>query len=267
MPTTLKNLKDSIRAQVFASHEPENLVDAHNLIVLEALSIIQKMVPCENVKNASVFRFCNTFFRCGLTVVMPAPRGIIKYVYTVTTENDDWCDPVFYAQDTYPSVECHRSNCRPFENPENAGLPKLPLGFKRAEATTDGDLVRAREGKWAIRDGNLYLSPFILSTEKLVIEWDGIKTSSDWSDDDPVSDAIDFRTTVKLYLQYGNERDYGDMAKALTFHNPSPSGPRGTFDEALSDLMWQCREETRLRKDDACRRCPTWTQLQDEQPA
>lgn len=258
MPTSLLQLKDSVRADIWASHEAENLITAHNNAFLEALSTIQKEVPCFREHQANVVAFCNSYFKCGLTVV-PAPSGVIEFVYT--TANDDWCDPVFYHQATLQEVECYRDPCRTYENPENAGEPVLPLGFKKAEATTDSDRGRARQGFYAIYNGWLYLTPWIQSNEKVVIEWNGEKATSAWSDDDPVSDEIDFRKAVKLYVQYAHERDYGDLQRAGAFHNRLNSG---TFDEALSDLMRRCHEETRLREDQACRRCPTWAQIEDD---
>lgn len=255
---TVGQLITSVVNQIFAGGQPENLVEGHRQIVLEALSEIQKDVICEQDRNANVIRFCNTYFKCGMTIV-EAPRGVILRVYTIA--NDDWCDPVFYDQKTKAEVECYDLSCRTFDTPENTGLPVLPLGFKKAEATTDSTQGRARCGWWAVADGNIYLAPWIQSNEKVVIEWRGIKEASNWSDDDPVSDSLLFRKAVKLYLQYGHERDYGDMGRALTFHNHQKTG---TYDEVVSDMIVECQERTRVRLNDTCHKRPTWAQVEDD---
>lgn len=243
---TLGLLSKSIRADIWASHEAEQLVTPHHHAVIEAIGEIQKWVECEQSNNANVIRFCNTFVKCGMTIV-EAPKGMIRRVYTI---EDDWCDPVYYRQATLKEVQCFQLADRTYEEPTNEGQPAFPLGFKKAEDTTDVDAGRARCGVFAIHKGNLYLSPWIQSTESVVIEWDGIKDFSAWSDEDPVSDAIDFRKAVKLYVQYCHERDYGDIALARTIHDPSTK--TGTYDEALGDLMFQCREQTRIRKSETC---------------
>ena len=247
--TTLEQLSKSVRADIWASHEQEQLVTPHKHAVLEALGIIQKAVECLQADNANVIRFCNTFFKCGVSIC-DAPRGVIRRVYTI--EDDDWCDPVYYRQATIEEVERFRLADRDYEEPSNTGLPTYPKGFKVAEDTTDAEAGRARCGLFAIHKGNIHLAPWIQSSESIVIEWDGIKDFGAWTDADPLDDATDLRMAVKLYVQYAHERDYGDRQAALLFHNPQRTG---TFDEALSELMWQCREETRLRKSEVETRC------------
>lgn len=246
---TLGQLRDSIVRQIWADHAPEGLEEARKQIVLEALSDIQKYVPCEREKQANVIQFCNSWYRCGFTLV-PRPKGVIKFVYTIA--DGDWCNPVFYQQGTRQEIECYFPHCLTLPTSEDATVPVLPMGFKRADASTDSVTGRARRGMWAIDGDNVMIAPWIQSSESVVIEWSGIKGASEWTDEDPVSDAIDFRKAVKLYLQYGHERDYGDQNVALTFHNNQKSG---TYDEALSDLMLQCVEETRIRPDDSCKEC------------
>lgn len=256
---SLLQLKTSIRADIWASTEAENLIAAHDNAFLEALSTIQKAVPCFREHQANVTQFCNTYFKCGRTI-LKKPTGVIDFVYTLA--NEDWCDPVFYRRATLQEVECYKDDCRTYENPANEGQPVLPMGFKKAEATTDSARGRARCGVWALDSlGNIVIAPWIQSNERVVVEWHGEKSSTDWSDEDPVSEEIDFRKAVKLYVQYAHERDYGDLQRSLAFHNRQNSG---TFDEALSDLILRCHNETAVREDAACRRCPTWAQIEDD---
>lgn len=256
---SLLQLKTSIRGDIWAGTEAENLNTAHNHAFLEALSQIQKAVPCFREHQANVVLFCNTYFKCGRTIVRK-PSGIIDFVYTIA--NDDWCDPVFYTRATLQEVECYRDDCRTFEDPANEGMPTYPMGFKRSEATTDTDVGRARSGLWALDNyGKIVLAPWIQSNETVVVEWHGEKSATAWADEDPVSEEVDFRQAVKLYVQYAHERDYGEAQKALAFHNPLHNG---SFDEALSELMVRCHNETAIREDKACRRCPTWAQITDD---
>ncbi len=248
---TLAQLRASVVNQIWSDSAPENLEDARKQIVLEALSNIQKFVPCERARNANVVRFCNTWYKCGTTIV-PRPKGVIKFLYTIA--DGDWCAPVFYQQVGRQEFECFAKGLIPTADSEDASVPVMPLGFKRADASTDAACGRALRGMWCIDGDNLLIAPWIQSTEVVVIEWNGVKTASQWTDEDPVSDAIDFRNAVKLYLQYGHERDYGDIAMALTFHNPAKTG---TWDEALADLMLECQEQTRVRADESCK-LPSW---------
>lgn len=235
---TAAQLRSEIIAQVWASGQPDNLIAQHEQIFQEAFAEIAKWVECEKGRNVNVIQFCKTFYKNGMTVV-PRPRGIIARVYTIA--NNNWTDPVFYRQTRWPTPEAWARNL--FTSPVATASPgKLPFGFGYADASTDSACGRARTGIWAIHDENIYVSPWIQSNEVLVIEWKGIK--KEWTDDDPVNDAQDYKKALKLYFQYGHERDYGDPLLADRFHNRQGSG---TFDEALADLMYQCREETRLR--------------------
>lgn len=258
---TLGQLKTSVRRQVWADSEQENLVDAHNQSILAALSLIQKNVPCERTRNANVIRFCNTWYKCGTTIV-PRPRGVVRFIYTIETDDDgrQWCSPVFYRQVGRKEFECFVTRIQPSLESDDASVPTMPLGFKRADDSTDGAAGRSQDGVWCIDGDNILIAPWIQSTELIVIEWTGTKLAHEWTDDDPVSDAIDFRETVRLGLKYHHEHDYGDMQEALLLHNPQKTG---TYDEALADLMLECQEQTRVRADEACRR-PCWCVISDE---
>lgn len=249
---SVAQLKSEILTQIFPSGAPENLklspVDGVksplDMIFDEALAEIAKWVPCEQERNVDVVDFAETFFKCGMTVY-EQPHGVIKRVFTVA--EDTWCDPVFYIPREWPAPEVWgRMLLTQWVDPANSGIvPVLPNGLKRAEDTTDRDengtmIGRARTGIYAIDDEKVYVAPWLQSNEQLVIEWRGIKKT--WRDEDQVNDDLDYRKAVKLYVQYAYERDYGDSKIADTLHNIAKSG---MFDEALGDLMWQCRERTK----------------------
>lgn len=256
-------LKSEVLVQTFPSGVPENLalpvvdgvISPLDLLFDEAFAEIAKWVPCEQERNVNVIDFCATYFKCGMTVV-EAPHGVISRVYTIA--NGEWCDPVFYVQQEWPGPEClARNTLIQWTTPENTGvLPVLPLGFKKAEATSDRDangviVGRGRAGVWAIYDEKVWVALWLQSNEKLVIEWKGLKTR--YANDDQVNDDLDYRKAVKLYVQYGYERDWGDPQRAAKLHTRIPSGEFiGEFDEALADLIWQCRERTKLRRTEQC---------------
>ena len=251
MDKSLKTLKTEILSQMFPAGTPENLVTQLDALMIEGLADIQKWVDLEKASNCNVIRFCKTFHRNAMTVV-PAPRGIIHRVYTIA--DDDWNRPVIYVQESWPKPESWSGRFRKMLLPLVSGIARLPLGFEYANERTDlrfgneeRPFHRAHSGIWAIHDRNIYISPWIQSNEMVVIEWTGIKPASEWTDDDLVSDAVDFKKVLKLYVQYAHERDYGsDTAKENRLHD--------AYDDAMSDLMLQAKWETDVRPTETSRK-------------
>lgn len=256
---TAGQLKKEIIDQVFVSGEPENLISAHNLLFDEAFAEVSKWVVCEQSHQVDVIDACKTHYKCGMTIVSRR-RGIIRRVYTLA--NGEWCDPVFYRQTAWPEPECWSRNILTL--PKSGlvtALPQLKLGFQPFDETLNSLCGRSRVGIWAHHQNNLYIAPWIQSNEKLVIEWEGIK--KEWGNEDPINEAQDYKKAVKLYFQYGHERDYGDSQEAGRIHNVLGTG---TFDEALADLMWQCAEEMKVRNTEPCgqERNRFWKEIQDD---
>ncbi len=236
---TVLQLKTEIRNQVFSSGEPENLVTSHDQIFQEAFAEIAKFVECEQQDNVNVFSFDRTFLHQRMTVV-PCPRGIVDRVCTIA--DDDWHTAVFYGQDTWAQTVDLAQN--PFVGADIEEGITLPIAFGPASADYDRTWGRSAGGLWTIRNDKIWLAPWIHSDEKLVIEWRGLKT--EWADDDLINPDQDYKKAVKLYFQHAHERDYGDPQKAAVFKVGAPIGSGG-FDQALGDLMWQCRERTKVR--------------------
>lgn len=237
---TYLQLKTEIRNQIWASGEQENLVAAHDLFFEEAMAKIQKWVECERDNNFNTYPFCSTLFRCGLTVI-DLPDGIIRRVYTIA--NNEWCDPVFYREKDWPEPEKQARNYYKLlpENPTNLGLPRLPRGFLFSEASTDSDMPfgRARAGIWAKWDRRMWIFPWLQSNETLVVEWKGIKNR--WVDTDPVNEAILVRETVRHYVAFAHEAAYGSPSEAAKH--------KGLFDDALAEMIHECKERQRRRND------------------
>lgn len=119
--------------------------------------------------------------------------------------------------------------------PEN--LPRLPLGVKYAQKSTDGK-CRARYGRWAVERGQIHLMPWIQSSETAIVKWDGIKRN--FQDSEPISKDPSLLRAVTLYVQADHARRYdrspGDAAEFERLY---------ATERAL--MMHECREETRVR--------------------
>jgi hypothetical protein len=239
---TVLQLKTEIRNQIWASGEPENLVTAHDEHFQEAFAEIAKWVPlCERDDNVDVFRFNKTFFKNGMTV-FEAPRGIIQRVFTVA--NEDYTDPVYIQNRSWPWPESWARNLYLFPLPDMTKAGKLAVGFMNSDPNNDSLYGRSRTGVWAQYQKNLYIAPWIQSNEMVVVEWRGIKLA--WEDLDLINPEQNYRKAVKLYVQYCHERDYGSLQDSQAYHNTSKTG---SFDEALADLIHECNERQQVRNE------------------
>lgn len=233
---TVSQLKTEIRNAIWASGEPENLVSAHDDAFQEGMAYIAKYVDGERDDNVDLVRFCKTNYKMGMTVV-PMPPGVVTRVFTVA--NEDYTDPVMLRPTKWPEPEAWARNLYLFPKPALTDLPALPLGFQPSSANNDSLYGRARTGIWAQYQGNIYIAPWIQSNELVVVEWKGIKLK--WEDGDLANQELLYKKTLKLYLQFAHERDYGDPSRAAVFSNPNFSGH---FDLALGDLI----HEDKIRK-------------------
>jgi len=102
---------------------------------------------------------------------------------------------------------------------------------------------RARYGYYAIHRNRIYAFPYLHSSETLVIEWDGLKR--DWGDDDLVSDEPEVYRALRLYVSKEMSRDYDRDLNAYQTQAIE-------FQEALRDLIHECREETRIKAQEIC---------------
>jgi len=80
---TFGQLKKDIRDQIFPDGESSNLVKSHDKSFIDAIIDIQKWVACAQQNNTSLFPQCSTFYKCGMTVIDSAPRGIIRSVSVI----------------------------------------------------------------------------------------------------------------------------------------------------------------------------------------
>ena len=250
---TWADFKAELRALVWPyPGEADNLVSAHNAYFVEGMVDIQTWVEQLQAHNIDVYPFCSTFFECAKTLIT-APKGKLTRVYTIT--NEDWCNKVDYISATWREVESWANEITEYTAP--VGVP-VQQGVYVAESTTDNTCGtgRARRGLWAIRNNRLLLAPYIQSNESVVVEWDGVKNT--YLDGDMID--LEFwgsseKSLVRLFVQYKHELFFGDpaLAKAL----------KQEYAEAVSDTMWEWRENTRqqLVESSILARLPTSAEL------
>lgn len=241
MPIKAGVLISQIKSAIWPSGLAENL-DAPVLagqkspiamIFDEAMADICRWVPEEQENNIDTYDFCKTNFNCAVTVFAKPEGSVITRVSTIA--DGAYCDRVDYRMVDWPEPQVH---ARVFSRGITSdGMPKLPLGFVPADASTDWPFGRAFVGIWAIHRNNVYMFPWIQSNETVIVVWDGIKRY--WNDDDLVTDTQAYRKAVKLYAQYAKCRDYGPKNEAPTF--------KAEYDTALAEYAWERREETRTR--------------------
>lgn len=239
---TYLQLRQKLRGVLWPDGEAVSLRTAHDGFFKEAMMELQKWVECLRQHNVSTFDFSTTFWHDGKTVVN-APFGDIRKVYTVA--NDDFRDAVIYRSATIEEMECWARNLWSATAPTTAEGEELELGYHPADLTSDSAVGRARVGIWTVYRNRLYVGPWIQSSEKIVVDWDGEKT--DWADTDSINQTywtFDVEAAISYYVGYKHEIFYGDKAEAGKYD--------ALFKEKLSDLIWKCREYTRKKLDHAC---------------
>lgn len=270
---TFGAFKTAIRLNLFPQGEAQNLVAPHNKMFIDALIDLQTVVECLQTDNYTSVDQCATFYKCGFTI-LDCPRGNIKLVSVVdrrnpTTGQEDptapivYCGEIPYVEVDYRHVERYfnfgrRGGCLPalgpffcvphFPVPTDAGLPAglpvLPLGIHYAQTSTDRTHGRSHHGIWAKDRQNIWIAPWIQSTETVLVKWDGIKRI--WTDGDPIDDDPLLAQAVEDYVRWKDaevfDQDYEAAARAQLAYEGSPGSPG-----SKQKLVYQCREETRVR--------------------
>jgi len=221
---TFAQFQAAVMEKAFPDGEPENLVKHHRTDLIAGIIHVQTYCDFYKRNVTNVHPYCSTFFWCGASVI-DAPRGAIKRVYTLPSGAD--CCPVDY--DFVSSFDVFRAwlfATRPkWTKPENAGLPEIPaLGMTYAEDVTDKG-HRYAYGYYTIREGKIYLAHRIESTERIIVEFDGVKRN--WKDDDliPVSgwhdtdddDGVELISLLAKYVQSQDKLLYTEDPKGGSF--------------------------------------------------
>jgi hypothetical protein len=270
------DLKTQVRSRIFPTGEAPNLVGAHDKMFVDALIDLQTWVECLQQDNTDVFPQCATFYKCGLTL-FPRPRGNIKKIGVIdkvdpTTHLEspdavsDYCSEIIYREIDYVHFEVFmrtyamRSDCMacvplffgipgswqlrwpPTDEGLPQGLTPLKLGVHYAQTNTDRvsgeNRWRSRHGVWAKERGNIWVAPWIQSTETIIVKWDGIKRT--WGDNDTLDDDPLLIEAVEEYVRWKHADRYDKDPEEATRASAA-------FSDARTKLVHQCREETRQR--------------------
>lgn len=235
---TFEQLYNEVLAVNHPTGLPENLVVPFRKHIVRGLIHIQQYVDCFREDNTHIYPYCSTTWNCKLTVV-GAPNGIVTALYTVRTS--DWCARIDYEMVDYSKVLCEAKGAAKANSPRDRE-PVLQTPFKYPDPALDRSR-RATYGLWARHKDRIYVSPYIHSSETIVVEYDGIKTI--WDDRDLVSDDERFKTAIALFAQKEYQRDY---EKDITAYQASTI----EFQDVLRDLIHDCREKTRVRESELC---------------
>lgn len=261
---------------MFPAGEARNLRIAHDKSILDALVDLQRWVECLQNNNTHIVPHCATYFNCGLTS-FDFPRARIMRLSVIDKINpetgredpespDDYCSEIEYQQVdpchirnwlgrsreagcfgftlsgffAIPAGLCGNKNTVPVPTDEGvpAGLPALQLGYKYPQASTDSDFGRAQAGVWAVENGRVLVAPWLQTTESALLRWNGIKR--DWVDADLVDDDPGLFRAVELFLRWEHARDWDRDANAASLYELE-------YRKALSELMYDCAEENRVR--------------------
>ena len=270
---TFGQLKTGIRQIIWPTGEPDNLVAAHDKFFVDAMLDLQTWVKCLQQDHTDLIPQCATAYKCGLTV-FDAPRGNILRVSVIdkidpdtgledADADDDYCSEIVYSQIHPCQIKDYLDRslkrgcclsipyffCLPFSScglatypvPTDVGLatglPVLPLGYHYPQDSTDQTL-RSQTGVWAVERGKIHLAPWIQSTETIIVKWDGIKRT--WNDADPVDPDPQLAQAVEEYVRQQHASKYDkDEAEAMR--------AAGAYNLARQTLIYNCREETRVR--------------------
>jgi predicted phosphodiesterase len=249
---TYLQFKNKIKQRLWPSGEPLSLVGPHDASFQFAMLDLQKAVPCLKQFNTNTYESDVRFWENAKTYV-DAPFGQIRRVYTVAGGTDRWRDKVFYRSSTFGDLECWARRLYMAVTPINSGLPILPYGVKKEEAASDSPYGRARIGAWAIHRRKLFIAPWLQTTETLIVEWDGEKRQ--WQDSDGVDETIwrqDAEMAVQAFVAYWHEKFYGDRAFAGDLLRPQPGTLASDYILLRSELMYECRENTRQQHSPIC---------------
>src|SRR5512133_1921437 len=210
---TFQEFKAVIRDTLFPDGEPENQALSHDRMIVDALVELQRVVSCLKENHQTIVPHCSTFFERGLTV-FETPEGYqnIRRLYTLT---DDCC-PIYYQFRKSAQNQMEdwvKDYVEAYELPERNIY--LPPGVVQASPEFDREpgvdwnwnaLGRSAEGYFTIRNGRIYVAPWINSNERIILEWDGIKTV--WADDAEITSDPALRRAVELWVKKEHVRLY-----------------------------------------------------------
>ena len=244
---TFDEFKTRTLADVFPDGAPENLETWLGRAAQSALVEIQRVIPCFQYRHVDVTPACNIFWQAGSAVVT-APKGQLVRVYSVDPAADpNWAQPTFYQPVRLSFLRRWQARWRrgfAWDSSLNAPGSGVAygMGFDKITATSDSPSGRAVAGLHALDPGanQLWIAPWLQSTESLVVEWQGIKR--EWASADEVPDSHDFLRLARLFveLEFGRKFAAADLAIR-----------ESAYREAMADMLATCRQEQQTHGDPA----------------
>lgn len=245
---TFELFVSGISRTVFPEGEAENLVRNHRQYITDSLIDLQQKIPCLRVQHRERVSMAATYTECNASVYS-APRGFISQIYAVTQDN---CCSKRYFQpidaEEMDQLLKDNQNCGTLIEPtyyyysDAYGYTDYPdygcLYYGDSSGATD-QRYRPITSYSALKNGLLYLYPWLQSNEVLVIEWDGIKRS--WKDTDEVSFDREVQDAVEHFLDFRTSyREDCDPQRM--------QAARALYDELVAKQIWQCRKERRIER-------------------
>lgn len=246
--STFELFVSDISRTIFPEGAAENLVANHRKYIIDALIDLQQKVPCLRVQHRDRVSMSDTFTECQASVYS-APRGFISQIYAVTQDN--CCAKRFFQPVDWDEMEQilkDNQNCGALIEPtyyyysDDYGYTDYPeygcLYYGDSSGATDLG-TRPNVSFSAIKDGQLYLFPWLQSNEVLVIEWDGIKRS--WKDTDEVQFDREVQDAVEHFLDRRTAtREDCDLQRIQL--------AQSDYDTMVAKQIWQCRKERRIER-------------------
>lgn len=242
---------------VFGSAIPEqaadNLIAPHRKYVIDGLIDLQLKVPCLAVAHTDYITQAETMYYCGATL-FDAPRGRISSLSTILISEP--CDRVFYDPRPKAEIDCRiRSevSCDDLVHPygmydngygyvDYPDLSGTTPGLEYPDCTLN-KTCRASSGIFANHKGQIWMYPHIDCTEKIVMEWDGVKRT--WADSDLIDDDPETQQAIELYLREKIALfEDCDRERYLAF--------KLEYVDKVAELIWECNQEKRLVEREAC---------------
>lgn len=246
--STFELFVSDISRTIFPEGEAENLQANHRKYITDALIDLQQKVPCLRTQHRDRISMADTFTECEASVYS-APRGFIAQIYAVTQDN---CCAKRYFQpidwDEMDQILKDNQNCGRLITPTyyyydvGYGYVDYPDYGCPYYADSSGatDLrFRPSVSFSAMKDGQLYLFPWLQSNEVLVVEWDGIKRS--WKDTDEVQFDREVQDAVEHFLDRRSAtREDCDIQRIQL--------AQSDYDTLVAKQIWQCRKERRIER-------------------
>ncbi len=225
----------------FPQGPPENLIEILYDRLAEGMIATQRWIPCYQQKHVDVYPSCSLMFQNGTSVITKPPGEIIR-VYTIGAEAGGWDQavplvPVSIGHLRKWMAKFRRNARWIYREPRIASGDQ---GFTLPSSTLDSPGGRSMTGVYSIdrHTGRLIVGPWLQSTEKLVVEWSGIK--QEWKDEDIIPSDPAFLRLIRLWIQYEYGKD---------FASPDLVVRKMAFEDEQADQMVVCQRENQLNGD------------------